>query len=196
MKEESQTQLRDEQDEGLFSKLTEFLNTDEILEIYTNVSDPEKFSAGFVCAVSDKELLLCHIHPSGLYDGYMVKEISSIYRLNYKTKYCDKLRKLWKINGRKHLEVAQGSSNQYLNLLNHALNNRLVVSVELLDSSFSNIDGLVKRIEGESVTFEEYDQYGEFDGVSIICLNDITHLVCDSEDESCLKQLIESSDME
>jgi hypothetical protein len=80
--------------------------------------------------------------------------------------------------------------------LNHALNNRLVVSVELLDSSFNNIDGLVKSIEGESITFEEYDQYGGFDGVSIICLNDITHLVCDSEDESCLKLLIESSDME
>jgi hypothetical protein len=195
MKEESQTQLRDEQDEGLFSKLTEFFNTDEILEIYTNVSDPEKFSSGFVCAISDMELLLCHIHPSGLYDGYMVKEISSIYRLNYNTKYCGKLRKLWTINGRKHHEVAQVSTNQYLNLLYHALNNRLVVSVELLDSSFSNIIGLVKRIEGESITFEEYDEYGEFDGVSIICLKDITHLVCDSEDESCLKLLIESNDV-
>lgn len=42
-----------------------------------------------------------------------------------------------------------------------------------------------------SITFEEYDQYGGFDGVSIICLNDITHLVCDSEDESCLKLLID-----
>ena len=67
--------------------LSKLCNTNELVEIYTNADDNTRFGVGFVVACSEMEFLVHMFNDYDLDDGYHVKRIDSIIRLQKGTTY-------------------------------------------------------------------------------------------------------------
>ncbi len=171
------------------NKIKEFKNTKNIVSIFDDYENTDKFSAGFIVDISDDHILLEHVSPYGLYDGFMVKEIKNVYRITYCGKYERKLDYLYKVQKQSHSKIKSLSDSVLMNLLLHAQNNKLVTTVELFDSELEDIQGYVSNISEELIVFDTVDDYGKIDGKSIIKINDITYLTCDSDKEMSIKLL-------
>ena len=65
-----------------------------------------------------------------------------------------------------------------------------VISVELADSNYYDIVGIVGKIESSVCSFFQIDDYGNSDGVSYVRVNDISSISCGSESERILKSLL------
>lgn len=70
-----------------------------------------------------------------------------------------------------------------------AKQNSFVFSAELNNSGCDDLQGTVNSINGDTLSTNLIDDYGEFDGVCNINIDDITILVCDSDNEIALKLL-------
>ena len=164
------------------------------ISIYTDKDNTEKFAFGFVQGISDDCLLIASITKYGLYDGYVIKKLEDIYRLEVDDKYGKKLRKLYLLHKQKHSKIDLASKNIVCDLLQHAYKNRLIVTLELHDSNYDDLQGFVMEIPSDLIVIKQLDSYGNNDGTSMISLEDITHIACDSENEMTLKLLAENPD--
>ena len=76
--------------------LSKLCNTNELVEIYTNADDIEKFGVGFVVACSEMEYLVHSFSENDLDDGYYVKRIDSIIQLRRGTTYLQNMMRFLK----------------------------------------------------------------------------------------------------
>lgn len=155
----------------------------EILEFYLDKNCTSKFTAGLIEEINENSILIQLLTPMGEYDGYMVKEPATIYRINSKTKYCYALKELVNINKTAHNSIPQFTEDQFYNVAKYAFENKKVVSIEMNDSGRSDVVGIITNVTFDYVHINLLTEYGEPDGEGIIFLSDITQLICDSEDE-------------
>lgn len=155
----------------------------EILEFYLDKNCTSKFTAGLIEEINENSILIQLLTPMGEYDGYMVKEPVTIYRINSKTKYCYALKELVNINKTAHNSIPQFTEDQFYNVAKYAFENKKVVSIEMNDSGRSDVIGIITNVTFDYVHINLLTEYGEPDGEGIIFLSDITQLICDSEDE-------------
>lgn len=80
-------------------------NEKEILSLYTNKEDTERFSVGYILGLCEKYCIIALISPSGLYDGYRVIDINEIYKIEYGGDYEKKLKKLYDIKNN-HIKIS------------------------------------------------------------------------------------------
>ncbi len=189
MQEERQIQTKDAPDNVFMEQLTALLKSKEMLQIYTNFGDTQKFSVGFVYALTSTEILIAHVTPYGKYDGYIVKQLKDIYRIETQSKYINKLKKLYSHEKKEHTVIEQTHNSLVSDLLSFAYHNQKIVSLELLESDNDDIIGFVDSLQSGLARISTIDEYGKSDGVSFIKTDDITHAVCDSENEIALKTL-------
>ena len=69
-----------------------------------------------------------------------------------------------------------------MSMLCHSVSSGQIVSVELEECD-ELIIGYVTKIEDNIISIKQYNEYGEYDGVSFIYLEDIISLYIDSENE-------------
>lgn len=168
------------------------MKTDEIVEIYTNRDDTTKFGVGFIRGISKDSILIENITPYGYYDGYTVTLIDEIYRTGVNTLYTHKIKKLWGRNGVTHKQVPQTNASHFVNLIEFAYANKKFISAQLLNSIYSNLDGVITCVTKKTIEICLVNNYGMPDGNSVILIDDITQLVCDSQDEIALEILYSS----
>ena len=65
-----------------------------------------------------------------------------------------------------------------------------IVTIEVLESKNDDVVGYIHEIGDDFVTIKSIDTYGSYDGDTVIKLEDITHLICDSEQEATLDKLV------
>ena len=176
-----------------FEIFTEAKSNKELVAVYTNTNATDKFSVGFVQDINEQEVLLAGIGTSGQYDGYYARTIDSIYRIQQRGNYLDKILYLYTLQQQKHQEIPKKDNNLFKRLLQYALENHLVVTIELLDSGYNDIIGFVKEINEEMVCIHKIDDYGKKDGISYTYLSALSALFCDSEDEANLKLLFKGN---
>jgi hypothetical protein len=162
------------------------------ISLYTDKEDTSKFSFGFVQGISDDWVLLASISPFGFYDGFIIKRYEDVYRCECNDKYGEKIRKLYQLRRQKHSIVDLSSNSLIIDLVQHAQKNRLVVSVEIHYSECDDVQGFVADIQDGFLRIEQLDEYGNPDGVSTISFEDITCIVCDSDNEMSIKLLAEN----
>ncbi len=169
-------------------------NNKDIVSIYSNYEDTEKFSVGRVLAVNDDDTVLYAYSPYGRYDGYLLKKTDSIFLIETGGSYLEKIAILSDKNCDDFKkEIRKFESSDLVNeLLNFAQENSLIVSIELLDSGITDVQGFVDKSENESVIINAVDDYGYSDGTSAVNFRDITFISCDAEDERALKTLYEA----
>jgi len=174
-------------------RMTDYIITsDEVVEIYTNRGDTTKFGVGYIRGVSEDSILIESITPHGFYDGYTVILIDDIYRISVNTLYVHKIKKLWEQNGLPHKAVPQTNSNQFANLIDFAYSNNRFISIELYNSNQYDLAGVIKSISNNTIELCLVNDYGMPDGNSVVKMEDISLLVCDSQDELALEILYSS----
>jgi hypothetical protein len=187
--EENRIQTKEIQDDDLLSCLIASYKDKEIVLIYTNSEQTQNFSAGIVSEVFNNEVIISHYLPNGKYDGYVVKQIADIYKIETNSKYVKKIKILSEINKTKHDKLCRVKDDGFFTLLTYAYETKKVVTIELIDSGNNDATGFVEQINDKCCTISMIDDYGEDDGVSIFNIDDISHLSCDGDDEFVLKQL-------
>ena len=68
-------------------------------------------------------------------------------------------------------------------VLKISMDTEKVISIELLQSGYDDVCGIIRSIDNDICTVQQIDQYGYDNGVSYIRLNEITQLSLDPEDE-------------
>jgi len=189
MREEHTVVEKTEQQDNLFSTLLDSNKQGEIISVFTNLEESQKFSVGVVSEIFENEIIINHYLPNGKYDGFIVKQIDEIYKIEKGSKYLKKIKKLSHLHQAVHDKLEREQDNGFFTLLTYAFNNKKVVSIELFGSENNDAVGFVKKIDGNSCTIAALDEYGEEDGFAIFSIEDITHLSCDGDEEIVLKLL-------
>ncbi|HML48807.1 MAG TPA: hypothetical protein PKE04_18865 [Clostridia bacterium] len=169
------------------------IGQDTVVSVYTDKQDTKHFAAGFIPYADETHVLIAHIAPSGLYDGFIAMKIGSIVRLDYGGTYEKKIGALYRLRGQKHETVTVRDGSLIQSMLAFAKARAYVVTLELLDSGEDDLQGYVQALEDETVNIRLIGSYGEEDGNALIREADITGLVCNSEDEYILKLLRENA---
>lgn len=160
-----------------------------ILSIYTDKENTEKFSAGYIQQISEDLVLISHVTPYGLYDGYMIRRIEDIYRLECHGKYEKKLETLYNIQNQNHKKIPHGCGTIFEDLFKFSLDNHLVINIQLHYSELEDIQGYVDEFFEDSLIVRQLDDEGNDDGETVISISDITLLTCDSDREMALRLL-------
>lgn len=161
----------------------------KIVSFFTNEEETGKFSTGFIGGIFQKEIIINHITPCGHYDGYFVKRIDNILKVEFETLYTNKIEKLYRLRNSTHDKTEKVTDNGFLDIIIFSKENNKIISVELLESGVNNAVGYVESFSNEFVSIKQVNEYGDYDGLCLIKLDDITHLVCDSEEENSLDLL-------
>lgn len=173
----------------LLEILKESMKNKKIVSIYTNKEETSKFSVGYIIGVDDNYYIIALISPSGMYDGYRIALISDIYRIAYDGKYENSIQQLYNYKNQTHTTINLSKSNLINNFIDFAKEKKLVITLELCNSEAMDVQGYVKELKEREVYINCIDSYGESDGDSVIDLESVSLIVCDSEDESILKTM-------
>ena len=160
---------------------------DEIVLIYSDFNDMNKFDAGKIVRIFEKEVLLAHYLPNGNYDGFKVIAIENIVKIEMNSLYSNKIKLLAQYHNTKHETINRFEKNGFLTLLRYAKEFGKVVSVEMMDSGRNDIIGFVTRFDEKNCLFDQVDDYGNVDGQAIIDVSDISYLACDGDDENTIQ---------
>lgn len=161
------------------------------ISIYFDDEDAEKFSFGFVQDVSEEHILLACVSPFGFYDGYDIIGYQSIRRLEMNDSYGERVHKLYTIRGENHPPVPFASGSLILDLIQFSCDRRLVITVELDHSGYDDLQGMISAVRDDAVLVNQLDDDGCPDGETVVPLDRITRVTCDSDREMAIKLLYE-----
>lgn len=142
---------------------------------------------GYIAHYNEKEILINHITPQGLYDGYIIRRISDIVEIDYDGKYDRKIEKLYKIRNQAHKTVDFKNDDIIYTMLDFAKENGYIVSLDFEDTCAS---GLLVNYKDNIVTINAVDRYGEKDGVNVIDINNVIAIFIDTDNEQKLRILM------
>ena len=176
--------------------LNELLKKEENASIYFNSNSTDNFAFGKILSIDETNVEMYLISPDGDFDGIIVKPIDDIVRIEVGGQYSEKMAMLMKSfshNPKKYaLKKSDQNSNLFTSLLNFASENDLITSIELLNSGYDDVVGFVKSVGDQVCKIEQIDEYGFEDGSSLIRIDDITQLCCESQDERRIARLWQS----
>jgi hypothetical protein len=175
----------------ILETLKKSLNENVIVSIFTNRNAPEKCICGFIDAISVEQFSIKHISVDGFYDGYKVRRIEDIFRVDISGKYEDRLKYLYTYRNQSHTDFLKSKSNSDSNLFKEGLLSakglNMVVTVCINETEEQNyIVGWVKNVTETEVIISNISDSGEIDGESVFYIEDIVKLCCDTENESVL----------
>ncbi len=156
--------------------------------------DPDKFIYGRILACNDTFTLLVLASPEGKYDGLAMIETDDITRIEYGGDYAARMSRLMnedEINASVPVNE-HGFKDECIceQMLGLSRDTRSVVSIEIQDSGYDNVTGIVKSVDGDCVIVDIYDTYGKPDGAALLSMEDITEIALGGDREAAIKRLI------
>lgn len=178
----------------MVNKLKEFCDNGKNVSLYLNRGDTTRFVFGRIVFSNDRYVIISMISPAGRYDGYLVKSIDDIVRLEFDDLYSDRMQKLCSAM---YEEVCftnfdSQTDDPIRSFLKKALDENKVISIELIHSNIDDVVGNLVSIQDDLCMVKQIDQYGCEDGYSVFSINNITHISYDSEDEQIIMRLREA----
>lgn len=161
------------------------------MSFYCNPDDTDAHLTGYIEKFNEDELLIAHISSHGCYDGFILKRVTDVYRMDYDGEYEKKIERLYKIKKQSHSTVSACSDcNKKIlyTLLDFAKENEYVISLEFQDSYLS---GVVNGYDYDKdiIYLSIIDNYGHEEGVSIIHTCNVVTVSVDTDDEQDLNHL-------
>ena len=177
--------------ESFYQLLLKARESENPVAIYTNPDAPRSFLAGWVEAISGEHVVLRHLSPEGRYDGYVLKFVDSIFRVDTEGRYIERLSFLFNARNGQFPARLMGEHDENTNLIVEILlaaqREEHLVSVEVAADDVEN--GLVKSVEIDTMTLEVFDYYGAVDREATVHLEAISEVRVDSERLQSLKLL-------
>lgn len=156
--------------------------------VYCDSSDRQKHYTGYIAEMNDREILIAHISNNGHYDGYVVRRVEDIYRIDYDGEYEKRIELLYKGRGQSHSIVftTEGHESLFFATLNVAQQDKLVTSLILDDDCRC---GFIKGYDNDVVCLYALSDNGEEDGISVVRMAEISAIEIDTDYEQNLKLL-------
>jgi hypothetical protein len=177
--------------DSFYQLLLKAKESESPVALYCNVESPRAFLAGWIEAVSSEHVVLRHLSPEGRYDGYVLKYLESIFRIDTEGRYIERLSYLFNARHQNFPARLIGehdeSSNLIVEILHGAAREEMMATIEIAAEDVEN--GLVKEVGFEAMTLEVYDHYGAIDREASIHLEAISEVRVDSERLQSLKLL-------
>ncbi len=177
----------------MYEDMLKFKEAKKLVSVYSDTYDTERFSVGYIMAMDDSHIIIKHISPQGLYDGYILKRTEDIYQINYSGKYEAKILNLYNTQTMKHTDTNFSDENLVIALLKLANQDNLIVSLELHSSGIYDNQGIVLEANAENVLMEKITDFAESDGYVSFDIGCITKIACDCDNEQALKKLLNNS---
>lgn len=156
---------------------------------YTNKEKTSSFIFGRVLGVNDKHIALYMLSPEGQYDGLLIKRTSSIYRVDWDDQYTQEMIEKIKPDQLPSRELELRDDAFMKSLLSFAKGSKEIVSIELLDSGYDDIVGFVEQVSDETCVVQQINLDGKTGGYSLLYMDDISQIECESQDEIRLQKL-------
>jgi hypothetical protein len=135
-----------------------------------------------------------HITPEGLSDGYIVRRLDDIFRIDFNGKYEKRIDLLYKLQQQNHESLFEEQTKKNSDLFKEtfisAKDKDLIISICMDEEEIQNdIVGFVKDITTKEVVISRISPEGLNDGESSFFLDDVSKLNCDTVEEKTLKLL-------
>lgn len=137
----------------------------KLVSIYRS-EDTGRFMTGYILACSDEFLLLSEIDCYGNYDGFMVLKRDALYRCEIESTHAKRAQKLYSLRGQQHPTIKVQDEEE------------IIPSI----------------LDDNAVFIHQLTDDGSPDGDSVVLLEDVTEVCCDSQDEQAVKILSEHQD--
>ncbi len=148
------------------------------------------FMYGRVLAFNEEDAAVMLVSPDGGFDGIVAVKTDSITKIEYGGMYEQKMSRLIDEKALEKSALHLESENIFGQLLEMSAKSGKVVSLELCDSGYDDITGVVESIDGGCVCVGLVDEYGAPDGYAAAALDDITQISCLGEKESLITKLM------
>ena len=159
----------------------------KVSSFYYDVNQPLVHLTGYISAFNDVELLIEHISIHGNYDGFILKRIEDIFRIDYNGEYEKKIWNLYRIKKQLHKKINILDKNDILSsVLDFCIDNKYIISLEFDESCIS---GFVKSYNKNYINLSIVNEYGIINGETIVDLNQIVSIAVDTDDEQDIKLL-------
>ena len=153
-------------------------------------ADPDKFMYGRILAFNENDTAVMLISPKGEFDGIVAVRTDSITRIEYGGMYEQRMSMLIDEKSLEQFVLPLDGEDIFGQLLEMSAKSRKVVSLELLDSGYDDITGVVESVDNGCVCVKLVDVYGVSDGNAIAALDDITQISCLGEKELAITKLM------
>lgn len=176
----------------ILSTLNDSLKERIIVSVFSNRNNPESCAVGFIEKISDEQVVIKHVTSTGLYDGYAIRRLNDIFRVDINGQYEKRLLKLYNVQNQEHPNIikTKKEANLFKEVLTVAQNLKLVVSVCIDETEEQeDIVGWVKDFGDKEVIIKQISFEGLDDGESAFYIEDIVKINCDSNDERVLGML-------
>ena len=170
-------------------ELQKLKKSKKIASVYTDGNDTSRFAVGYIVDFSDEYFIIGAISPCGTYDGFVLKEVDTIFRINIDSIYENKIETLTKYHNNTHECINLDKDNLISSLLKFSSDRKYIVSLEILNSGVYDIQGYIQEITNDGCTIKQVTEYGEDDGTALVAFSDITKVSCNSSEESVLNIL-------
>ena len=170
--------------------IEQLCNTNELVEIYTNRDDFDKFGVGYVVACTENDYLVHTFDDKDLDDGYYVMHRDSIFVIQRNTKYLKNMLQIIKPKPDK-FKLPKGSGLE-LDLFGEVLllcqKKRLIVVVRL--ECDMECYGWVTDFNDNVIEIELVDGDGMFDGTAYLRMEDVQLIGFGGQEENRRAKLV------
>ncbi len=156
----------------------------KVVSFYLDKEDTNSHLTGYINCYNDNEILISHITARGEYDGFILKRVGEVYRIDYDGEYEKKIEMLYKLKLQTHARFDASDKGILYPLLDFAIKMKYIVNLELGDNF---VTGFVGEYDDDFIYISVVNKYGKEDGISIINIDEIITFSCDTDDEQDLK---------
>lgn len=169
----------------MMSDIINIFSNQTVVSVFCDSLNPDKHLTGWIFAYSENVVMIKHISPIGLYDGFILVQRDDIYRIDADGKYEKKIYNLYKAKKQEHPHFLI-DEDLYTSLLVFCKKQELIISIELADGILS---GFVDAFDDECITMTLVDNYGDSNGQTIVMNSEIVSISVDTQNEQDIKLL-------
>lgn len=172
----------------IIAALKRSLNEGVMVSVYSSHIEPDKCSIGYIDLISSEHFIMKHVTPDGKSDGYIVRKIEDVFRVDFNGEYEKNLELLYRLQKQQHQQFVKNNKIEEINLFEETLifaqKNNLVVTICIDETeNQDDIVGFVKNINVQGVTISRISLNGLEDGETSVFIEHIIKIDCDTIDE-------------
>ena len=179
-------------DNHILTILKEARESNQIVSIHSNPANQAVCTTGVVDYITDSMVRLKLISPGGEPDGYKVRLLKNVFRIDVYSEYEKKIAFLNKnyneiLNEVKLVDPIE-NNNLIYSTLKESKQKKLIIVI-WTDDEEDSIIGYIDDLNVETVKIVSINDYGQEDGIIILKIDEIREIDCNSYKCQILKYL-------
>ena len=165
----------------LLAEIHRLRDAREIGSFYANAADSWQHLTGFVEFVSQEHFLVRGVSSHGFQNGFSLRELDELYRIETDGSFERKAAALYKLRGQKHtdfLPPLTPTCDLKLELLLAAQRRDLALMLQIGESPL--VMGFVRELSDDTLDFALFEDNGAPDGFCLVEIEEIRRINCDT----------------